>query len=130
MPRLVGANKLHLLANREALPALGRALSNKDAELRLNAASALWALVYDNQKAKATVKKLASQVVINLAPSVVDAATKPVDPGLAAAAGTAQGSPGTRRRGQDRLWKPNTSFRRRRGEKRDPSPPRWTPPRA
>jgi hypothetical protein len=81
-----GANKPHLLANREALPALGRALSSVDAELRLNAASAVWALVYDSQKAKAAVKKLASQGVITLAPSVIDAATLPVDPAIAAAA--------------------------------------------
>lgn len=86
MPRLVGANKPHLLADREALPALGRVLSSEDAELRLNAASALWALVYDNQKAKAAVKKLASQGVITLAPGVIDAATKAFDPALAAAA--------------------------------------------
>ena len=51
-----GSNKPHLLANRDALPALGRALSSGDAQLRLNAASALWALVFDNQKAKAVVK--------------------------------------------------------------------------
>ncbi len=81
-----GANKPHLLASREALPALGRALSSDDAELRLNAASAVWALVYDSQKAKAAVKKLASQGVIALAPSVIDAATMPVDPAIAAAA--------------------------------------------
>ena len=66
----VGANKPHLLASKEALPALGRALSSDDAEVRLNAASAVWALVYDSQKAKAEVKKLAAQGIIILAPSV------------------------------------------------------------
>lgn len=82
----VGANKPHLLASKEALPALGRALSSDDAEVRLNAASAVWALVYDSQKAKAEVKKLAAQGIIILAPSVIHAATKPVDPAIAAAA--------------------------------------------
>jgi hypothetical protein len=81
-----GTNKPHLLANRDALPALGRALSSGDAQLRLNAASALWALVFDNQKAKAVVKDLASQGVIALASGVLAAAQKPINPAIAAAA--------------------------------------------
>ena len=75
-----GTNKPHLLANRDALPALGRALSSGDAQLRLNAASALWALVFDNQKAKAVVKDLAAQGVIALASGVLAAAQKPINP--------------------------------------------------
>ena len=55
---LSGPNKAHFLANRDALPAIGRALAQGDDQLRLNAASAIWALVYDNQKAKAAVKTL------------------------------------------------------------------------
>jgi hypothetical protein len=53
---LAGSNKAHFLANRDALPAIGRALAQGDDHLRLHAASAIWALVYDNQKAKAAVK--------------------------------------------------------------------------
>ena len=74
-----------MLASKEALPALGRLLSSDDPEVRLHGIC-LWALVYDSQKAKAIVKKLASQGVIRLAPGVIDAASKPVDPGIAAAA--------------------------------------------
>ena len=66
---LAGCNKSHFLANPDALPALGRALASSDEQLRLHAASAILAFVYDNQKAKAAVKASAVKGQICLKPA-------------------------------------------------------------
>ena len=49
---------------------------------------------YDNQKAKSAVKQLIARGEIRLAPAVVAAARKPIDPAVAAAA--AVGEPAVR----------------------------------
>ena len=46
------------MANPSALQAIGAALESPDDTIRLYAISTIWALIYDNQKAKAAVKAL------------------------------------------------------------------------
>ncbi|KAM9839415.1 rotatin [Aulostomus maculatus] len=50
------ANKPHLLANDKAMRAFLSCLESKEMETRCMGASALWALLYNNQRAKTTLK--------------------------------------------------------------------------
>lgn len=50
------ANKPHVIANDKAMKVLISCLSSKEAEMRCMGASALWALLHNNQRAKTTLK--------------------------------------------------------------------------
>ncbi|XP_075906423.1 rotatin isoform X2 [Nelusetta ayraudi] len=50
------ANKPHVIANDKAMKVLISCLSSKEAETRCMGASALWALLHNNQRAKTTLK--------------------------------------------------------------------------
>lgn len=50
------ANKSHVIANDKAMKVLFSCLESKDMETRCIGASALWALLHNNQKAKTTLK--------------------------------------------------------------------------
>ncbi|XP_076577654.1 rotatin [Chaetodon auriga] len=50
------ANKPHVIANDKAMKALLRCLDREDMETRCMGASALWALLHNNQRAKTTLK--------------------------------------------------------------------------
>ncbi|XP_040921403.1 rotatin isoform X2 [Toxotes jaculatrix] len=50
------ANKPHIIVNEKAIKVLLRCLESKDMETRCMGASALWALLHNNQRAKATLK--------------------------------------------------------------------------